>query len=455
MDNANPQAEKKDAVMATKGHWNILCVDDEKSVLHSMKRLLKMGNYNVFLADNGEEGLALLEDQPIDIIISDMKMPVMNGAEFLAKSLLLSPNTIRILLTGHADMESTIAAINEGKVHRFLQKPWDNTELMMILEDTTKKLSLEREHTAMLATIARQNKQLAALNKQLEERVDVRTKQVRTALNRAENVNSRAQANHRNTIRVFFNLISQNKNLQGHLAMEISELCHFFATALGLSRKEVRAIRLAGQLNELGLLCLPDEIASTPFIRMNKEQRGLFHSHPIIAADALAPSIALNDVADIIKNQFEHMDGSGTPNRIWGEQIPIGSRILAIARDYVMIKENKANSANAQHDAIEEVTKQSGRWYDSSLLNMLPEILLLSEENQQIHANETMWTSADLKPGMELSRPLISGQKLLLRSENHVLTLESIEHIKRFESTNRERLKIYVFNNDITEPDNT
>lgn len=445
MEHTNTPAEQKQATVASKGHWNVLCVDDEKSVLSALKRVLKAGNYNVFLASDAQEALFLLEYQPIDIIISDMMMPGMNGADFLAESLTISPNSIRILLTGHSNIESTIAAINEGQVHRFLQKPWDNDELLMVLNEATKKLSLERENTAMLATIARQNKQLATLNKQLEERVDVRTKQVKTALNRAEKANSRAQSNHRNTLRVFFNLISQNPNLQGHLAMEISELCHAFSTALGLEHKEARAVRLAGLLNELGLLCLPEEIATTPFIRMNKEQREKFLSHPVVAANALAPSIALNNVAEAIKHQFEHMDGSGTPDRLWGDQIPIGSRILSIARDYVLSKATKANLPNAEAETLEELSKQSGRWYDTSLLNMLPEILQLSTENQKVHDEEELLTSAQLIAGMELSRPLISEQKLLLLSENHILTEESIERVRSFEKANQENFKIYTF----------
>lgn len=434
-----------------KGQWNVLCVDDEKSVLKSIKRVLKTGNYNVFLANSGQEGLFLLEYQPIDIIISDMMMPNMNGAEFLAESLQYSPDAVRILLTGHADLDSTIAAINEGKIQRFLHKPWDNTELLMVLEDATHKLQLERENAALLATINRQNKRLSQLNKQLGERVDLRTKQVKTALHRVDQANSRAQINHRNTLRAIFNLISQNPNLQGHLAIEISEICYQMARALGLDHKEIRAIRLAGQLNELGLLCLPDEIASTPLIRMNKEQKEMFYSHPVKAALALAPSIALNNVSDVIKHQYEHMDGSGTPDRLWGDQIPVGSRILALARDFVLTKAGKLNSTDAVTEALQDIEKQSGTWYDKSLVEMLPEIVTHYEQAQKPNEHELILTTDKLQTGMELSRALFSSQELLLLSESHILTTETIERIKGFEKTNREALTVYVFSADDTD----
>ena len=102
---------------------NLLFVDDEPNVLKSLKRLFRATNYNVHLAESGQAGLALLQHQPIDLIISDMRMPHMNGAEFLAQAAQRWPETVRILLTGYADLESTIAAVNNGKIYSYCSKP--------------------------------------------------------------------------------------------------------------------------------------------------------------------------------------------------------------------------------------------------------------------------------------------------------------------------------------------
>ena len=97
---------------------SLLLVDDEPSILSSLRRLLRPAGYIIHTAENGKAGLEILEKETIDLIISDMRMPEMDGAEFLERVRNRWPATTRILLTGHADMSSTIAAINRGEIHR-------------------------------------------------------------------------------------------------------------------------------------------------------------------------------------------------------------------------------------------------------------------------------------------------------------------------------------------------
>ena len=97
----------------------VLCVDDEVNILKSMKRLLYKQNYQLLLADSGAKALELMKQHDVHLIMCDMKMPVMSGAEFLEKVAISSPDTYRVLLTGYSDIESTIDAVNKGKIHRY------------------------------------------------------------------------------------------------------------------------------------------------------------------------------------------------------------------------------------------------------------------------------------------------------------------------------------------------
>lgn len=108
----------------------LLLVDDEQNILKSLRRLFRGDEFTVHLANNGEEALGILEQQQIDLIISDMRMPHMDGAELLSRAALKWPEVVRILLTGFADMESTIVAVNQGKIYSYCQKPWDDQELV-------------------------------------------------------------------------------------------------------------------------------------------------------------------------------------------------------------------------------------------------------------------------------------------------------------------------------------
>ena len=111
----------------------ILCVDDEASVLKALRRLFEGAGYEVLSYASAHGALKVLEAEEVDVIISDMRMPDLSGDQFLAQAAYISPTSIRILLTGFSDIESTIKAINEGKIHAYLQKPWDNQKLLGVI----------------------------------------------------------------------------------------------------------------------------------------------------------------------------------------------------------------------------------------------------------------------------------------------------------------------------------
>lgn len=120
----------------------VLCVDDELNILRSLKRILYKQDYNLLLAQSPAIALELMQQHDVHLIISDMKMPAMSGAQLLEKVATFYPNTYRIMLTGYSDMESTIDAVNKGKIHRYLQKPWDNKEVTDAIEKGLEKVRL-------------------------------------------------------------------------------------------------------------------------------------------------------------------------------------------------------------------------------------------------------------------------------------------------------------------------
>jgi response regulator RpfG family c-di-GMP phosphodiesterase len=106
----------------------VLAVDDEPSILSAIKRLFRGQGWEVLTATSGKEALALLEQEPVALVVSDMRMPEMDGAQFLEQVFVRWPDTKRILLTGYADATATIAAINRGKIWRYVAKPWNDDE---------------------------------------------------------------------------------------------------------------------------------------------------------------------------------------------------------------------------------------------------------------------------------------------------------------------------------------
>jgi len=154
----------------------ILCVDDEKNVLKSLRRLFIDEDYEILTAPGGKEGLEILQDdRDIQLIISDYRMPEMDGVEFLRKAFELNPETIRIVLSGYADTASVVAAINEGQIYKFIPKPWNDDELRVNITKALEVYFLQRKNEKMAEELMAMNEELRRINESLEDQVESRT----------------------------------------------------------------------------------------------------------------------------------------------------------------------------------------------------------------------------------------------------------------------------------------
>ena len=131
----------------------LLFVDDEASILSSLRRLFRPHGYRILTAESGAAGLETLEKESVDLVISDMRMPEMDGAQFLEKVRARWPEVTRILLTGYADITSTINAINKGEIYRYIAKPWDDNDIVLVVRDALERKRLQAENTRLLAAL--------------------------------------------------------------------------------------------------------------------------------------------------------------------------------------------------------------------------------------------------------------------------------------------------------------
>lgn len=143
----------------------ILLVDDEINVVSSLKRALIDEPYKIHTANSGVDGLRILKDNRIKLVISDEKMPGMSGSEFLSAVKNLFPDTIRIILTGHASIQAAMNAVNNGEIYRFFAKPWNEIELKLSIRSAIEKYDLEEENKRLLKTVKRQASELYQLEK--------------------------------------------------------------------------------------------------------------------------------------------------------------------------------------------------------------------------------------------------------------------------------------------------
>jgi response regulator RpfG family c-di-GMP phosphodiesterase len=159
----------------------VLFVDDEENVVKSLNRLLRKERYEFLTASSGHEGLAILRRQPVQVVLSDQKMPDMTGTEFLQEVKRLYPDTVRIVISGDANLDSILESINKGEVYRFLTKPWNDKELKVTIQQCLDQHHLLQENRKLLEQIKGQNEELKEINEKLEQRVSERTQSLRYA----------------------------------------------------------------------------------------------------------------------------------------------------------------------------------------------------------------------------------------------------------------------------------
>jgi len=275
----------------------ILCVDDEPNILSALRRLLRPHGYRVLTADSGAAGLALLENEAVDLVISDMRMPRMDGAQFLGQVCRRWPGTMRLLLTGYADIPSILDAINQGEIYRYLTKPWDESDIVLVVRHALERRALEQDKLRLEALTASQNLQLKALNASLEEKVAQRTRQLKLSHDEVLAANDKLKATFVTTIKVFSNLIEmRGGKLAGH-ARRVAELSRKLALALGLEAQEARDVFIAALLKDIGKLSLSDELLELPASAWTGEQLAAFRKHPLRAEQLLMALDELRDLA--------------------------------------------------------------------------------------------------------------------------------------------------------------
>ena len=170
----------------------ILFVDDEENVLKSLKRVFLDYNYEIITVTTVEEGIGVLENtSPVQLVVSDYRMPGTNGVDFLKQVCKRWPDTIRMVLSGYADTASVVSAINEGHIYKFIAKPWNDDELKITIGKAIEHYYLGKKNKELSLELKKKNEELTSINKKLEQIVLERTAKLifqNKVLKRSQNI---------------------------------------------------------------------------------------------------------------------------------------------------------------------------------------------------------------------------------------------------------------------------
>lgn len=425
---------------------NVLIVDDEINVLHAFKRILRQEPYVLLIAQSGAEALAMMEAQDVDVLVSDARMPEMDGATLLATVQKRWPRCLRILLTGYPEMESLIKSINEGHLYRFLQKPWNDDEVRSVLRQATRLAFAERERLRLTKLIQARNRKLSELNQQLELSVVKRTNALRKAIQLRDRAYKKLEKSYLNSTEVFAALINQRLPKSRQTNEKVSALVKAYAEEAGWDAQRVNDMTMAAALYNLGKLTWSDEHLMTPSDTFRGKDRDKYRSYPELGESLLMSLEPLQRAAVIIRHHQERWDGRGFPEQLEGRSIPEESRLLKMAVDYIelqrgMILDRMMN----RDDALENLAIYADRVYDPDMSARFIEIVHdKAPDLEPLPEGVISCRLKQLKAGMLVKRHLVTDSGFLLVNEGTTLTQAMIEKLMVFERTRREQYKVYI-----------
>ena len=413
----------------------LLLVDDEPSILSALRRLLRPIGYRIHTAESGRAGLAILEQEAVDLVISDMRMPEMDGAKFLEQVRRRWPATTRILLTGYADVTSTIEAINRGEIYRYVSKPWDDNDLTLVVRDALESARLRNENTRLLALTRTQNEELKEFNLRLEDKVQQRTAELELA-------NTKLKQNFIISIKIFSGLMElRGGTMLGH-SRRVADLARRLAVRMGVDNKGQQDIFFAALLHDVGKIGFPDTQLARSVAKMNAEELSRYRHHTIAGEAALMPLDEMKHVALIVRSHHERYDGQGFPDKLQGSGIVLGARILSVVNDYDALQIGAlADKRMDPDEAKATITQARGKRYDPNVVDAF--VVMMGGMPQEI-IRERPVAPDELKPGMVLSRDLIGRDGVLRLASDFILDEILIKHIQDYANREDSGLKLYI-----------
>jgi len=304
--------------------FTLLFVDDEPDIVDSLHRTFRKG-YKVLTTTSGEEAVELLRHQPVDLIISDQRMPGLTGDEVLRAARELQPETVRILLTGYSDLESLVKCVNEAGIYKYLTKPWEPEDLRLTVNRALEHLDIER-------------------------RLKEASGQLRDAYQDAVTMLSVA---------------CEGKDEDtGYHVQRVQHFTEALAGEMGLAEEEAKHMGVMSILHDIGKLYIPDSILKKP-AKLDAEEWAIMQRHAEHGVRILGDNPFYAVAREIAGGHHENWDGSGYPKGVQGEAIPLSARIVKVADVFDALTSRRPYKEPWEPQrALELLREEAGRQFD-------------------------------------------------------------------------------------------
>ncbi len=411
----------------------VLFVDDEENILKALERLMLDEQFETLTAASANDALELLQHTAgVGLIVSDQRMPGVTGVEFLEQARVIAPDALRIMLTGYADIQATMGAINRGGAYRYITKPWNDEELLQTIRDGITHYRLLLENRQLTETVNRQNEELKEWNSRLKERVLEHTARIRLQNEELAARGEMLQGAFRGTIQAFAKLVEFGGRRHNH-SRNVAEISVNICRELGISAEETDKIRIAALLHDIGEIGISETILEKGIQEMNPEELQTYLQHAVRGQAAIDAVEELREVGVLIRHHHEQFNGKGYPDGLAGEAIPLGSRIIAMA-DYVDLEMGDDSGEKALEALFTKIALHAGVSLDPALVRPVKHFARYRyfAPNVKQHGGIEELKPNQLLEGMRVVRDLYSGTGILLVSYNTVLDRQMVNSIRRY-----------------------
>lgn len=341
----------------------VLFVDDEPNILKAIRRLFRGEDFDLYTAESGAEALRLMDETPVQIVVSDHRMPGMTGVDLLSTTRERWPDVIRILVTGNSEIAIAVDAINRGEIYRLITKPWNDDEIRATVREALDLHALKGEIKRLNHLTQEQNLQLKDLRQNLEARVVERTLEL----------SSRNVELGQAYIGTLKSLVSAIDGLHrcavGH-SERVAYYAGLIARRMGLEEPRVTRMHIAGLLHDVGKLGVRAEIFGKPGPLAPDEVHEM-QRHPMLGAQILERVHWLSDVIPMIRHHHEWFDGDprGYPDHLKGDAIPLGARVILVADAIeAMSSDRPFRKAYSRKYLMGELEKCAGTRFDPEVV---------------------------------------------------------------------------------------
>lgn len=409
----------------------LMFVDDEPNILSALKRVFFDDDFRIETFTKGEDAVEFLKQNPVEVIVSDQRMPGMSGTEVLARAREVRPEAMRIILTGFADMDAAVDAINQGQIYQFVFKPWNDEELRSIVLRAIDHYDLSIENDRLTSELMIKNQELEELNAQLGQKVKERTALIVQKNLELAKLNKSLEGSLLSTIRVFISLTEMSSPRLASHSRRVATLATTLANELGWSEDQIRDLEVASLLHDIGKLGIPEKVYSKPKESLTDLENEMLSNHPMLGQNILGAIEAFDNVGRIIRAHHERWDGQGFPDGLSGEEIPIEARLLSVCNVYDHLLNDE--DGRSLTFVMKYFKNNAGSQFDPELSQFVVKYFRNQEGEEKVDRTAQVM-ARELQPGMTLAENLLTGKGIFLLPEGQVLKethIRSIQDIQK------------------------